>query len=234
MLDMLEEDPLGQLEKRIGYCFKNRELLRWALTHSSYVNEHKINKGQDYERLEFLGDAVLEMISSAYLYKEYPTMQEGEMTRKRASIVCGGALAICAKEIGLGEILFLGRGEETTGGREKENIIADCMEALVGAIFLDSGYDAASDFVGRTVLADLEHKELFFDSKTLLQEYAQRESGSNLNYVLVDAQGPDHDREYVMEVRLNGKTLGRGGGKTKKAAAQRAAYEALLALRVQE
>ncbi len=231
---MLGEQVLNRLERKIGYRFKNRLLLKGAITHSSYVNEQKINKGQDYERLEFLGDAVLETVTSAFLFRNFPDLHEGELTRKRATIVCGTALAFCAKDIGLGEFLFLGKGEEATGGREKENITSDCIEALIGAVFLDGGYEAAEKFVHWAILSDLEHKELFFDSKTLLQEYAQRDSGAVLSYELVEEIGPDHDKEFIMEARLNGKTIGRGGGKTKKAAEQQAAYEALLAMQAEE
>lgn len=231
---MLSEHSMEQLEEKIGYHFKDRALLKQAITHSSFVNEQKINKGEDYERLEFLGDSVLEMVTSAFLFEAFPELREGEMTRKRATIVCGSALAFCAKDIELGKYILLGRGEEATGGRENENISADVLEAILGAIFVDGGYECAKGFVHRIVLSDLEHKQLFFDSKTLLQEYVQRESGNVLKYVVLKETGPEHDKDFITEVRLNGKVIGRGSGKTKKAAEQRAAYEALLAAKTAE
>lgn len=231
---MLTEYSLEQLEEKIGYHFKNKALLKQAITHSSFANEQKINRKQDYERLEFLGDAVLEMITSAFLFEQYPNLKEGEMTRKRATIVCGASLAFCAKDMDLGEFILLGKGEEATGGREKENITSDVVEAIIGAIFLDGGYESARDFIHRVVLSDLEHKQLFFDSKTLLQEYVQREHGTALSYEVLAETGPDHDKEFIVETRLNGKVIGRGSGKTKKAAEQKAAYEALLASKVKE
>ncbi len=226
---MLAEYSLERLEEKLGYHFKNRELLKQAVTHSSFANEQRINRRLDYERLEFLGDAVLEMITSAFLFENYPELKEGELTRKRATIVCGSALAFCARDMELGEFILLGKGEEATGGREKENITSDVVEAIIGAIFEDGGYESAKDFIYRVVLSDLDHKELFFDSKTLLQEYSQKEYGKTMDYVVLEETGPDHDKEFVIEVRLNGKVMGRGCGKTKKAAEQKAAYEALLA-----
>ena len=156
------------------------------------------------------------------------------LTRMRAMLVCGSSLAFCAKDIELGKYILLGKGEEATGGRQKETITSDVVEAVIGAIYLDSGLEDASSFIHRVVLSDLENKQLFYDSKTLLQEYVQRESGSTLSYVVVDEKGPDHDKEFIIEVRVNGKTMGRGIGKTKKAAEQKAAYEALLASKVEE
>ncbi|NLL75709.1 MAG: ribonuclease III [Clostridiales bacterium] len=226
---MLTENALEQLEKRIGYCFKDKNLLKQALTHSSFANEQKINKLQDYERLEFLGDAVLELVTSTFLYEKHPEMPEGQLTKKRSMLVCGPALAFCAKDIEVGKYILLGKGEEATGGRGRESITADVMEAIIGAIYLDGGYGAASVFIHRFVLSDLENKELFYDSKTLLQEEVQKDSRGTLRYELVSETGPDHDKEFVIEARVNGKILGRGIGKTKKAAEQQAAYEALLA-----
>lgn len=228
---MQERHSLGELEEKLGYCFKDKALLRQAVTHSSYANEQKINRHADYERLEFLGDAVLETITSIYIYETYPKLSEGEMTRKRATIVCGSALAFCARDLELGKYILLGKGEEATGGREKENITSDVVEAIIGAIFLDGGYEGAKEFIHRIVLSDLESKELFFDSKSLLQEHVQRKCGSTLSYAVLTETGPDHEKEFVVEVQVNGKAMGRGSGKTKKLAEQRAAYEALLALR---
>lgn len=231
---MLTQEHIKELEDKIGYCFKDKNLLKQALTHSSFVNEQRINKLPDYERLEFLGDAVLQLTTSDFLFRKYPEMREGELTRKRASLVCGASLARCAETIHLGQYVLMGRGEETTGGRNKEHILADVMEAVIGAIHLDGGFERAIDFIHRFVLDDLEEKQAFRDNKTLLQEYVQREKGAVIQYVLVDESGPDHEREFMVEVRVNGKTVGQGMGKTKKSAEQQAAYKALLAVKGKE
>ena len=174
---MLTQEHIKELEDKIGYCFKDKNLLKQALTHSSFVNEQRINKLPDYERLEFLGDAVLQLTTSDLLFRNYPEMREGELTRKRASLVCGASLARCAETIHLGQYILMGRGEETTGGRNKEHILADVIEAVIGAIHLDGGFERAIDFIHRFVLDDLEEKQAFRDNKTLLQEYVQRERG---------------------------------------------------------
>ena len=231
---MLTQEHIKELEDNIGYCFKDKNLLKQALTHSSFVNEQRINKLPDYERLEFLGDAVLQLTTSDLLFRNYPEMREGELTRKRASLVCGASLARCAETIHLGQYILMGRGEETTGGRNKEHILADVMEAVIGAIHLDGGFERAIDFIHRFVLDDLEEKQAFRDNKTLLQEYVQREKGAVIQYVLVGESGPDHEREFMVEVRVNGKTVGQGMGKTKKSAEQQAAYKALLAAKGKE
>ncbi len=236
---MLTEESINELEKKIEYCFREKALLKQALTHSSFVNEQRIKKLPDYERLEFLGDAVLELTTSggrAVLsnYRRFPDVREGELTKRRASIVCGSSLAQCAENISLGEYILMGRGEESTGGRHKENMISDVMEAVIGAIYLDGGFKKAVAFIQRFVLSDFEEKRLFYDSKTLLQEYVQKEKGAVLDYVLVNEYGPDHSREFVVEARVNGNTVGKGIGKTKKGAEQQAAYEALLAAKVKE
>jgi ribonuclease-3 len=231
---MLTEESINELEKKIEYCFREKALLKQALTHSSFVNEQRIKKLPDYERLEFLGDAVLELTTSDFLFRRFPDVREGELTKRRASIVCGSSLAQCAENISLGEYILMGRGEESTGGRHKENMISDVMEAVIGAIYLDGGFKKAVAFIQRFVLSDFEEKRLFYDSKTLLQEYVQKEKGAVLDYVLVNEYGPDHSREFVVEARVNGNTVGKGIGKTKKGAEQQAAYEALLAAKVKE
>ena len=231
---MLTEESINELEKKIEYCFREKALLKQALTHSSFVNEQRIKKLPDYERLEFLGDAVLELTTSDFLFRRFPDVREGELTMRRASIVCGSSLAQCAENISLGEYILMGRGEESTGGRHKENMISDVMEAVIGAIYLDGGFEKAVAFIQRFVLSDFEEKRLFYDSKTLLQEYVQKEKGAVLDYVLVNEYGPDHSREFVVEARVNGNTVGKGIGKTKKGAEQQAAYEALLAAKVKE
>lgn len=230
---MIAENRMEELEQKIGYRFRDRGLLRQALTHSSFANEQKINRYPDYERLEFLGDAVLELVSSDFLFHENPQMPEGKLTKLRSSMVCEPALAYCARELTLGEYILLGRGEEAAGGRKRDSITSDVMEALIGALYLDGGFAAAHDFIHRFVLSDLEHKILFYDSKTVLQETVQATEGSVLSYELTGETGPDHDKEFLVEVSIDGKVMGSGRGRTKKAAEQQAAYEALLRLRRQ-
>ena len=222
------EDRLGQLEQIIGYCFRDRLLLRQALTHSSFSNEQKINRHPDYERLEFLGDAVLELISSDYIFHENPQMSEGELTKRRSSIVCEPALAFCARQIGLEQFIFLGKGEEGTGGRKRDSIISDVMEAVIGAVYLDSGFDEARKLIERFILSDLEHKQLFYDAKTILQEEVQRENCGSIRYELIREDGPEHDKNFVVEVLIGDRKEGTGSGHSKKAAEQQAAYAALL------
>lgn len=231
---MIVKYPLERLEEKIGYCYKNKELLQQALTHSSFANEQKINRSKDYERLEFLGDAVLELVSSEFLFKNNPDMPEGKLTRLRASMVCEPALAHCAKDLELNEYIRLGKGEEMTGGRHRDSIISDVMEAVIGSLYLDGGFETAHDFIHRFVLSDLENKILFYDAKTVLQEMIQKTSGWTLNYQLIKEEGPDHDKNFFVEAYVNEKVVSRGVGRTKKAAEQQAAYEAILKLRKQE
>lgn len=213
-----------ELEKKTGYVFKDQTLLRLALTHSSYSNELKLNKTDNYERLEFLGDAVLELSVSEYLYENNPLMHEGNMTKLRASLVCEPTLAYCAREaFDLGEYLLLGKGEEMTGGRLRDSIISDVFEAIIGAIYLDGGFEPAKEFIEKFVLTDMDKKIEFTDSKTILQERVQ-EKGDKLSYELVEEIGPAHDREYVVNALINGEVKGTGHGKTKKSAEQMAAY----------
>lgn len=222
------DDRMIQLEQKIQYSFRNKQLLRQALTHSSCANEQKINKSEDYERLEFLGDAVLELVSSDYIYRQHPDMSEGKMTKYRSSIVCEPALAFCARELGLEQYIRLGKGEEATGGRQRDSIISDVMEAVIGAVYLDSGIDEAKEFIYRFVLSDLEHKQLFYDAKTILQEEVQKEGKGTLRYELVHEEGPEHDKTFVVEAMIDDVKVGSGTGHSKKTAEQQAAYEALL------
>ena len=223
---------LEELENKLGYHFHDRRLLEHALCHSSYANERHWDKLMNNERLEFLGDAVLELATSEYLYQNYPTMPEGEATRTRASIVCEQTLALCARDLGLGEWLRLGKGEELTGGRDRNSITSDAMEALLGAIYLDGGFANAKEFVHHFILNDIEHKKLFYDSKTILQEQIQSETEEPIHYELVKEEGPDHNKRFTVNVVLGEKVLGSGSGRTKKAAEQEAAYRALLARKV--
>lgn len=222
---------LQVLEERIGYHFQNIALLKQAVTHSSYTNEQRINKAAHYERLEFLGDAVLEMVSSAFLFEEHPNMPEGELTKLRASMVCEPSLAFCARDLELGEFMLLGKGEEATGGRNRDSIISDVMEAVIGAIYLDGGLEPANRFIDKFVLSDLEDKQLFFDSKTNLQELIQGKLKKEFRYELLSEEGPEHDKVFRVEILMEEEKIGTGQGRTKKAAEQQAAYNALLYLR---
>jgi len=224
---MFKEESLKELEEKIGYVFKKKELLKQALTHSSFSNEQKINKFENYERLEFLGDAVLELLSSQFFFENYPEMSEGEMTRLRSSMVCEPALAFCARDISLGQYILLGKGEEATGGRQRDSITSDVMEAVIGAIYLDGGFEQADRFVKKYILSDLEDKQLFYDSKTILQEKVQK-LGKDLVYVIVDESGPEHNKMFTVEARIEGRTVGKGQGRNRKSAEQKAAYQVLL------
>ncbi len=230
---MLEEyqSSLKNLEKRIGYVFQSLALLRQALTHSSFANEQRINRGKNYERLEFLGDAVLELVTSEFLFKTHSLVPEGELTKMRASMVCEQSLAVCARDLDLGRFMLLGRGEETTGGRNRDSILSDGMEAVIGAIYLDGGMEPARAFIDRFVLSDLADRQLFFDSKSSLQELVQGKLKKDFSYELLEESGPEHDKLFRVSVHTDEEILGTGEGKTKKAAEQQAAYKALLLLR---
>ena len=227
----MQQKPLEELEQKIGYSFQDKRLLRQALTHSSFANEQKINKYDDYERLEFLGDAVLELVSSEFLFRENAKMTEGQLTRLRASMVCEQALAYCAKEFGLENYILLGKGEEMTGGRTKDSIISDVMEAIIGALYVDNGMEEAKAYIHRFILSDLEHKQLFYDAKPILQERVQQKNQGTLHYELIREEGPDHAKMFLLEAKIDDKIIGAGQGRTKKAAEQQAAYEALKTMK---
>lgn len=218
---------LGELEEKIGYHFQDPELLKRAMCHSSYANERHMGRLNCNERLEFLGDAVLELATSEFLYERYPQMPEGDATKTRASIVCEQSLAFCARSLSLGSYILLGKGEAASGGRERPSITSDAFEALIGAIYLDGGFTNAKEFILRFVLNDLEHKQLFFDSKTILQERIQARCEETLHYELIHEEGPDHQKLFVVQAMLGDRVLGEGQGRTKKAAEQEAAYHAL-------
>ena len=205
---------LKELEEIIGYKFKNRHYLERAMTHSSYANEKKLGKLGCNERLEFLGDAVLELISSDFLYREFPQVPEGELTKKRASLVCEPSLAYCAREFGLPQFLMLGKGEDMTGGRNRDSIVSDATEALLGAIYLDGGFANAKEFVLRFILNDMEHKQLFYDSKTILQEIVQEDGSGPVEYPLIREEGPDHSKSFTVKAVVNGRVCGQGSGHT--------------------
>ncbi|MBC8557302.1 ribonuclease III [Jutongia hominis] len=225
----MKQEKRMEFEKRIGYSFKDPELLVTALTHSSYSNEIRLKKQECNERLEFLGDAVLELISSEQIFRNHPDQPEGDLTRIRASYVCEPTLALCAREICLGDYLQLGRGEDRTGGRERDSILSDAMEATIGAVYMDGGFESAQRYVEEFILKDIEKKSLFYDSKTYLQEIVQRDL-KKLEYVLLKEEGPDHNKSFEVGVLIDGKQLTTAVGRTKKKAEQAAAYEAILLL----
>lgn len=225
----MKQEKILEFEKRIGYQFADPDLLVTALTHSSFSNEKRLKKYKCNERLEFLGDAVLELVSSTFVYQENPTKPEGDLTRIRASYVCEPTLALCAREIHLGEYLQLGRGENMTGGRERDSILSDALEATIGAVYLDGGFDRAKEYIEQFILKDIEQKKLFYDSKTILQEIVQGKHGK-LTYELVSEDGPDHNKSFTVAVVIEGETITTASGRTKKKAEQSAAYQAILEL----
>lgn len=225
------EKKLQELEDIIGYSFKNKDLLKLAMTHSSYANEHNNSKLENNERLEFLGDAVLELTVSSFLYNEYKNVNEGELTKTRASMVCEPTLFLCAQDIKLSDYILLGKGEEATGGRKRPSIVSDAMEALIGAIYLDSGIDSAKEFITKFILKDIESKKLFYDSKTILQEITQGKHMGDISYELISEEGPDHNKIFNVALKIGDKIVEKGCGKTKKAAEQEAAYKTILKLR---
>ena len=229
---MANHTLLKELQQKIDYQFKDENLLFTAVTHSSYANEHKLHKIHHNERLEFLGDAVLEIVSSDFLFKNFPDMAEGQMSKKRASLVCEPTLAYCARQIGLGKYLMLGKGEDMGGGRNRDSILSDALEAVIGSIYLDGGLNKASKFIMTHVLNDIEHKAMFQDSKTILQEILQKNHRDPITYEVVDMKGPEHNRMFVMQVKLGDAVIGQGSGRTKQAAGQEAAYHAILALKL--
>ena len=225
---------LKELEGKIGYKFDDFTLFTKAMIHSSYANEKHLPKYECNERLEFLGDAVLELVSSEFLFHNNPKLPEGELTKTRASMVCEPALAFCARDLDLGEYLLLGKGEDATGGRKRESVTSDAMEALIGAIYLDGGFANAKEFIHRFILNDIEHKQLFYDSKTILQEMVQSRSSEGLSYEILREEGPDHNKSFEVCARIGGAEIGRGTGRTKKAAEQVAAYNGILKLKAEE
>ena len=225
---------LNEFQSKIGYTFKNRHLLEQALTHSSYANEKHMKKHSDNERLEFLGDAVLEIVSSEFLFINYPQKPEGELTKLRASIVCEPTLALCTKPLDLGKYLRLGRGEDHTGGRKRKSILSDALEAVIGAIYLDGGFASAKEYIHRFILNDIEHKQLFYDSKTILQEIIQSRQDGELSYEILKEEGPDHNKSFEVRALVGDQEIGRGKGRTKKAAEQLAAYNGILKLKAGE
>ena len=215
------------LEKKLGYSFSNRELLSEALNHSSYANEHRGAGISSNERLEFLGDSVLGFVTAEFLFKTYPRLPEGDLTRMRAALVCEQSLYEVARMLELGQYLKLGKGEEAGGGRERQSILADAVEAVFAAVYLDGGMEQIRSLIHRVLLSRAPAAEERKDYKTTLQEIVQRKIGQQLTYHMVEESGPDHNKTFVFEVRLNGEPIGRGGGHSKKEAEQSAARDAL-------
>ena len=227
--------PISELEAEIGYTFKDKNLIEKALTHSSYANELHAKGHTDvkcYERLEFLGDSVLSIITSDYLFEQYNMLDEGDLTKTRAAAVCEGALYEYSKSFGAGNYLLIGKGEEISGGRERKSILADIFEAILAAIYIDGGYNCAKAFALPFVSKKI--KELVYsgisgeDCKTMLQQFVQQTRGDILEYVLVGEEGPAHDKSFFFEVRLNNNCIGKGKGSSKREAEQMAAKEALV------
>ena len=219
---------IKDLETAIGYRFNNITLLQNALTHSSYANERWHNSLMSNERLEFLGDSILGMVVAEYLYRTFPDRPEGELTRMRADMVCEKSLAAVAARIDLGRHLLLGNGEEQSGGRNRDSILADAVESVIAASFLDGGMNAARQFIQKFILVEVPVKKLHnADYKTALQELVQQKKNQTLSYALVGESGPDHDKRFEVEVSLNGRVIGVGSGSSKKRAEQMAAQAAL-------
>ncbi|WP_081777273.1 ribonuclease III [Ruminococcus sp. FC2018] len=225
---MNENETIKEFQEKIGYKFKNEKLIIEALSHSSYANECKKQR-KNNERLEFLGDSVLSVIVSDYIFEHFKHLPEGELTKLRASLVCEQALFDFSKKIDLGEYIFLGKGEEITGGRERPSIVSDAFEAVIAAIYLDGGLDVATKYVLSFIPEDIKPHSVvsFVDYKTALQEIIQKNPEEKVEYVLTDESGPDHDKKFTVNVMLNSNVIGTGIGKSKKSAEQNAAKEAL-------
>lgn len=218
---------MEKLEEKLGYTFRDRSLLENALTHSSYANENKALGLQSNERLEFLGDSVLGMVTADYLFRTHPDLPEGDLTRTRAALVCEGSLVEVAHRLELGSYLKLGKGEDAGGGRERPSIVADAVEAVLAAVYLDGGIGSARKIIQKFILDREEEKGGSRDYKTALQELVQRESGQVLTYRLIGSIGPDHAKVFQVEVDLNGESVGAGEGRSKKEAEQMAARAAI-------
>lgn len=219
-----------EFQKIIQYDFRNANLLKNALTHSSYINEGKSLQIGNNERLEFLGDAILDAVISDYLYSRLGNVEEGELTKMRAVIVCERSLAVCGSKVSIGNYLRLGKGEENSGGRNRNSIVADAMEAVIGAIFLDAGWQTVHDFVIRTfseLIEDAISGKLHMDYKTEIQERLQSHGEAEISYVIEREEGPDHDKTFYANLIFQGSVIGSGSGRSKKEAEQQAAKQAL-------
>ena len=234
MLDANRLQALSELCQTLEFAFSDYKLLHQALIHTSFANETKGANIRHNERLEFLGDAVLDLIVSSYLFSQCPQLPEGELTKARAQVVCEHTLAKRALELGLGEYLLLGKGEALSGGRERISILADAFEAVIGAVYLDGGFRSAAKYVLnqlKTELVLVEHGDYLKDYKTWLQEIVQKNNDSKIAYEVINERGPDHDKSFEVAVLVNGERMGSGWGKSKKEAEQHAAKQALVKLR---
>lgn len=219
---------MDEFQKKSGYKFKDEHILMKALTHSSYANEHRL--AYNNERLEFLGDSVLGFITADYLYKNFGKEREGDLTKLRALLVCENSLVGFAKQLGIGGFMLLGKGEEQTGGRTRPSVIADAFEAVLAAVYLDGGLEAARAFLLKSIIPAIEKSVALDDYKTVLQEKVQRVKGNSIRYEMTGEDGPDHDKVFTAAVIVNGKVAGEGSGKSKKDAEQNAAKAALDAI----
>lgn len=217
---------ITKLEEKLNYSFKDKTIIEQALTHSSYANERKINVIPDYERIEFLGDAVLELTVSDFLYSLKEEYSEGRMTRMRAALVCEPTLAKCLKDFGLDEFILLSKGEENTGGRKRDSILCDVFESIVGALYIDGGIEVAKGFIKKALLSEWENRMIYTDSKSILQEYVQ-EQGRVLTYVVIKEDGPSHNKTFYVDALVDGCVISSGVGHSKKSAEQLAAYNYL-------
>ncbi|MBO4310976.1 MAG: ribonuclease III [Lachnospiraceae bacterium] len=224
------DEHLEELQELIGLKFADCANLRSAISHSSYVNELKVNKWEDYERLEFLGDAVLEIVSSDFLYRRHPDMPEGELSKLRASLVCEPSLAFTAKRMNLSKFVLLGKGEDASGGRNRNSILSDVFEAIIGAVYLEFGYMEAKNYIEKFLLNDISENQLFVDSKSRMQIYVQSKDNMSLEYKVIDEQGPDHDKHFIVGLYINDELICSGEGHNKKEAEQLAAYNGIKIL----
>lgn len=227
----IRKTQMRDFEEILGYEFNNKELIITALTHSSYANENRKDKVKYNERLEFLGDSVLGMVTAKHLFSHFPDMPEGQMSKMRAELVCEQSLETVAKELHIGDYLRLGKGEELSGGRERKSILADAVESVIAALYLDSGLELAESFINKYILSKIETGSYVIkDYKTLLQELVQKKSGQIIKYELIGESGPDHNKIFTSAMFLNDKLMGEGSGKSKKEAEQMAAKKAMEVL----
>ena len=228
------DERLEKLQGLIGLKFADTANLKSAISHSSFVNELKVNKWEDYERLEFLGDAVLEIVSSDFLYRHHPDMPEGELSKLRASLVCEPSLAFTAERMNLSEYILLGKGEDASGGRNRNSILSDVFEAIIGAVYLEFGYMAAKEYIEKFLLNDISENQLFVDSKSRMQIYVQSKDNMSLEYKVIEETGPDHDKHFVVGLFINDEMICSGEGHNKKEAEQLAAYNGIKILTKEE
>jgi ribonuclease-3 len=226
----MKNEDIKNLENLLGYTFKDKTLLDTAFSHRSFINECLIKGKQSYERLEFLGDAILEYVVSEYLFTNYKEISEGQLTKLRSSLVCEFTLSKISRELGYGKYIQLSKGERTTGGANRDSILCDLFESVLGALYLDGGIEVAKAYVIKYLLTDIEHKQLYHDSKTKIQEYVQKTPGSTIRYELVREEGPEHDKTYYVRLLIDEKEVADGSGHNKKNAEQEAAYKALQKL----